>query len=130
MSIWTHFFRAEHLVETQSPIVRLLPAPVSPTLADAALKAEVTQLKFLVTQAPMLDFIPKLDFVSSARAPYGLVHPKTLAPVAKFAHQKKTIAPYVMFPGSNTMWIVTSLMPEGRVIFTPNPLPGYEKRLA
>lgn len=128
MSIWTRFFHAEHLRETQT-FIRVIPAPplASP---DPALKADILQLKFLLSQAPMLDVGLKPDWFSTARAPYALVNPKTIAPFTRYSLQKKTIAPYVMFPGSNTQWVVTSLMPEGRVIFTPNPLPGYEKRMA
>jgi hypothetical protein len=88
------------------------------------------QIMFLLNQAPMMDMIP-VDRAAVACAPFAYVHPKTLAKASGNAactlnHGRQ----YFVFLGSPTKWIVTSWMPEGRVIFTPNPMPGIEKILA
>ena len=111
------------------------------TGADAALATQLMnkalgrttdskQLKFLLSQAPMVDFVPQLERVKASRAKYAYVHPKTIACMSRYATQANLCTPFVLFAGSPTKWIVTSLMPEDRVIYTPNPMPGYEKRLA
>ena len=87
------------------------------------------QLQFLLDQAPMIDFDANFNRLNSSVTAYAYVHPKTIAPMTMYARHSKKIAPYVMFPGSPTRWVVTTLMPEGRVIYTPNQMPGIEKLL-
>lgn len=92
--------------------------------------AETQQLKFLLSQAPMIDMITK-DRFAAVRTPFAYVHPKTLSKASGDAacglsHGRQ----YVMFPRSPTKWVVLTSMPEDRVIFTPNPIPGLEKILA
>ena len=85
--------------------------------------SEKDQLKFLLSQAPMIDWQP--DFPRRSVTPYAYVHPKTIASAARFVS-----GPFLMFPPSPTKWLLTSLMPEGRVIFSPNVFPGLDKRAA
>lgn len=97
---------------------------------ESALRAEIAQLKFLLASAPMIDMFPPKDKDSLVRmrkvqSPFAYIHPKTLAPFTWGMPPKRV---YV-FPGSRTVWIPTSLMPEDRVIFSPLQFPGMEKTL-
>jgi hypothetical protein len=97
----------------------------------AALEAQIKQLKFLLAIAPMIDAPTKYDarmWFARAQAPFGYIHPKTMA---HYAHpMDKTPHGMALVPGSPTKWVLTSLMPEGRVILSPLPAPGLEKILA
>lgn len=91
---------------------------------------EIAQLKFLLASAPMIDMFAPSDSDSKRRlskcvSPFAYIHPKTLAPFTWGMPPKRV---YV-FPGSKTVWVPMSTMPEGRVIFSPIPVPGIEKIL-
>lgn len=101
-------------------------SPVGDALAAA--HAEIKQLKFLLASAPMID-VPthdSMEFLRRAGARFGYIHPKTMAKISFQPVLHYTI----MFPGSKTLWVLTSLMPEGRVLFSSIALPGIEKILA
>lgn len=94
-------------------------------------QSEIKQLKFLLSQSPMIDFQPDPERFTTSRTLYAYVHPITLAKASSSAscavgHGRG----YIRFPGSPTKWILTSLMPQNRVIYSPNPIPGIEKILA
>lgn len=96
----------------------------------ARANVEISQLKFLLASAPMIDMFSPSDSDSKRRlsklvSPFAYIHPKTLAPFTWGMPPKRV---YV-FPGSKTVWIPMSTMPEGRVIFSPIPVPGIEKLL-
>lgn len=88
------------------------------------------QLRFLLSQAPMLDAPTDLGAAAHSVTKFAYVHPKTFATFTKGAYSPKSSAPYVQIRPSPTKWIITTLMPEGVVIYTSNPLPGIEKLLA
>ena len=92
--------------------------------------AQIAQLKFLLASAPMIDMFSPSDSDSKRRlsktvSPFAYIHPKTLAPFTWGMPPKRV---YV-FPGSKTVWVPMSTMPEGRVIFSPIPVPGIDKLL-
>lgn len=94
-------------------------------------QAEIKQLKFLLSQSPMIDFQPAPERFMASRSPYAYIHPITLAQASSTAacavgHGRG----YLQFPGSPTKWVFLSLMPRDRVIYSPNPIPGIEKILA
>lgn len=123
MSILDRLFRR--------PLVVRLDAtpPVPPT--DSILAATVAQLKFLLSQAPMIDAPTSRDRFATSRTPFAYIHPKTLAKNSPDAACNITHGRLVIrVPGSPTNYVVTSLMPENRIIYTPNPIPGIEKLLA
>lgn len=96
----------------------------------AMANVEIAQLKFLLASAPMIDMLDyrSPDTQRRMRAfttPFAYIHPKTLAP---FTTNMPPGRVYV-FPGSQTVWVPMSTMPEGRVIFSPLPVPGLEKVL-
>lgn len=92
-----------------------------------ALRTEVNQLRFLLESAPMIDAPTSGPaFIAAIRSPFAYIHPKTLAKFATGANVQKA---WLNFPGSPTKWISTSFMPEGRVIYSPLPMPGLENRL-
>jgi hypothetical protein len=103
-------------------------SPVADALAAA--HAEIAQLKFLLASAPMIEipagFIHAREFVKRAGATFAYVNPRTMAMITYEPLQKY----FMVFPGSKTKWVLTSLMPEQRVIFTPLAIPGLEKILA
>lgn len=106
--------------------------PVAGALAEA--HAEIKQLKFLLASASMMDAPQTWDAASWFRrviTPFGYIHPKTMA----HYHTNSTMLPSMIggltvFSGSPTKWILTSLMPEDRVILSTQPVPGLEKILA
>jgi hypothetical protein len=104
--------------------------PVGDALAAA--HAEITQLKFLLASAPMLDAPSKLDganWFKRTATPFGYIHPITMAQYylgSPTDHRHGVIT----IPGSNTRWVMTSLMPEDRVLLSPFPMPGIERILA
>ena len=90
------------------------------------LGAENKQLRFLLSHAPMVDAPLDFSLLRASRSKYAYLNPKT---VAKYARDLIDL-PFVKVAGSPTIYIITSLMPEGQIIYSPDPLPGYEKRLA
>jgi hypothetical protein len=99
----------------------------TPTVDMAGLKAQIAQLKFLLASAPMID-APKDRFaLMSVTSPFAYIHPKTLSKVLP-SHLQVTRS-FFVFPGSHTKWVLMSTMPEGRVIYSPLPVPGIERIL-
>lgn len=76
------------------------------------------QLRFLLSQAPLMD-APKSDRdFMNLRVKFAYIHPKTATKVPAILvsiRQEKN---------PNGQWILTELMPEGGVIYSPNPMPG------
>jgi hypothetical protein len=97
---------------------------------DSFVNAEAAQLRFLLSQAPMIDAPTDRFNAGRAVTNFAYIHPKTLAKVAGGDCTIRHSTPYVILPPSSTKWVSTSLMPEGRVIYTPNSLPGLTKILA
>lgn len=87
------------------------------------LQFEREQLKFLLGCAPMIDAVDPTLLNRGATA-FAYIHPETFAKLTR----GRVATDDLRFPPSPTRWICTSLMPKDRVIFTPNPLPGTEKR--
>jgi hypothetical protein len=98
--------------------------------AFAASRAEIAQLKFLLASAPMIDAPSDLIRLQCLRVPFAYVHPKTMAGMLPKMYSTRSPRGFMIFPGSPTKWVLVSLMPEGRVIFSPLPIPGLEKILA
>lgn len=87
----------------------------------------VKQLSFLLEQAPMLDAEPiDLRRMKGMVTSYAYVHPVTFS---KMTDGKTSIAAtgFTTITPSPTKWVVTSLMPKGRIILTPNAMPFLEK---
>lgn len=91
-----------------------------------AQRTEINQLKFLLASAPMIDAPNERIRYACGVSPFAYIHPKT---IAKYAMSAVPQSVWLKFPGSPTKWILTSLMPEDRVIYSPLPMPGLEKRL-
>lgn len=88
------------------------------------LRVRVKQLSFLLSQAPM-HMAPEDRFrATQSSAPFAYIHPKTFV-----QYQECPVRAYGKVVGSKTKWVMTSLMPEGHVIYSPNPIPGIEKLL-
>ena len=98
--------------------------------AHVSSKVVENQLRFLLSQAPMIDAPADLFNAGRAVTKFAYVHPKTFAAFTKGAYAPKSSAPYVQISPSRTKWVITTLMPEKVVIYTSNPLPGIEKLLA
>lgn len=91
-------------------------------------KATINVLEFLLSQAPMIDAPTSLFQAEHAVKKFAYIHPKTLAKIMMNTFPNK--APYVILYPSPTRWVCTTLMPEGRVIYSSNTVPGLEKTLA
>ena len=90
-----------------------------------ALANENVQLKFLLAQAPMLDAPVATDptgrqRLAASRSQFAYIHPKTLAPFT-WGLPPKTV---YCFGVSPTKYVLLSLIPEGRVLYSPFQLPG------
>lgn len=101
---------------------------VANRLAD--LQSAVKQLKFLLASAPMIDAPTEKAWLQASQSPFAYVHPKTFATMLDVMHVQCRPRFFVVFPGSPTKWVLTSLMPEGRVLYSPLAVPGIEKILA
>jgi hypothetical protein len=89
------------------------------------LEADNKQLRFLLGQAPMIDAPTEYERLVASQSKFAYIHPKTIA-----KYVSKLSKPFLKFGGSPTIYIITSLMPEGFIIYSPNLLPGYENRIA
>jgi hypothetical protein len=96
--------------------------------------ALVDQLRFLLEQAPMIDAPIELSRAAHSVTKYAYVHPITFAKFtndgASASRDQVNPRPYFLIRPSPTRWVVTTLMPKGRVIFTPNAMPWVEKLMA
>jgi hypothetical protein len=107
--------------------------PQPPTLPEdwtgvkakqAGVQKLIDQLKFLLSQAPMIEIPKDADArrLASSVTKYAYVHPTTFTKATGIEGSATT--PYsVIFP-SPTIWVRTELMPEGCVIYSPNAMPG------
>lgn len=93
---------------------------------QAASRAQVQQLKFLLSQCPIIDAPTNAQQIGACRSRFAYVHPKTMARLPGLSTKSDLRRPL----GHFTNWVATSLMPEDRVVYSPNPLPGLEKNLA
>lgn len=127
----------------KTPVLDISPKPITATdalqgtvnqyLRDslAQANAQIAHLTFLLASAPMIDMFKAKDYDAKTRManiqiPFAYIHPKTLAPFTIGMPPKRAYT----FPGSRTVWVPMSTMPEDRVIFSPLPVPGIEKILA
>lgn len=100
----------------------------TPVVDVAGLKAQITQLKFLLASAPMIDAPADRFTLAACRSPFAYIHPKTFAKaLPPGMHVNRA---FFIFPGSCTKWVLMSTMPEGRVIYSPLPIPGIERLLS
>ena len=76
------------------------------------------QLRFLLNRAPMLNAPDDLRSAAHAVTAFAYIHPKTAAKYGNVDGRKS-----FHIPPSPTEWVLTELMPEGRVVFTPNEMP-------
>ena len=87
------------------------------------------QLRFLLNEAPMMDMPRGLDRLAHSVTRYAYVNPKTFADATSGVYAAAVARPYIFIRPSPTKWVMTTLMPEGRVIFSQSPLPGIENIL-
>jgi hypothetical protein len=98
------------------------PKPVQDWSGSRPSHVIIDQLKFLLSQAPMMDasqFFNDFSRLQASRAPYAYVHPSTFAQMTngRVPTGSDTI------PRSPTRWIVSTLMPVGLILFSPNAMP-------
>ena len=98
------------------------------------LRHQINDQRFLLNEAPMQNTPEDILRASCAVTSFAYAHPSTavrmgLVPSGSSMKNPDTpwVLPVVLIP-SRTRWVFTSLMPEGRVIFTPNRMPGLEAR--
>jgi hypothetical protein len=101
-------------------------SPVSSALEDT-----IKQLKFLLASAPMIN-VPESptearEWVRRAGTAFAYIHPATMA---KITFESLSHKSFMVFGKGPTKWVLTSLMPKERVIFSPLAIPGLEKILA
>lgn len=80
----------------------------------------VSGLRFLLEQAPMLYAPDNRMNAVHAVTQFAYIHPATFGRMMQLAVVDKPS--YVITP-SPTKWVMTTLMPKGRVIYTPNAMP-------
>jgi len=99
-------------------------------LCSCPIHVRLSQLRFLLSQAPMIDAPVDVDRLRAARTPYAFVHPKTWARLWPLTGRRDPSPVGGTTEGSPTRWTVTTLMPEDRVIYSTQPLPGTARRTA
>ena len=120
-----YFVRREDMTfAVADPQPSLFPKP------DWMARIVAKQISFLLSQAPMMDAPDGLERAAHSVTKFAYVNPKTFAKFTRGAYSPKTSAPFVRIKPSPTKWVLTTMMPEDRVIYTPNPIPGLEKLLA
>jgi len=134
MSILDSLFRPKRQPDPQqfvSPQLRQVVCGVAPSsnLFIQQLEASIRQLRFLLSQAPMLTAPKTLQEAMVSQAPFAYIHPKTFAGLSPGKWMGALDTYWGSVPGSPSRWIITSLMPEDRVIYSPNALPGMDKIL-
>ena len=128
MSIWKKFLRwwnnqdaIDYVGSWNGEILRVLGEQTD----------RANKLQFLLEQAPMMDINPNgYEMRSRLRAStiaFAYVNAKTMVSLIDVG---KPAPPYIKIPGSPTKWILTPLIPEGKVIFSPNRMPGLDERYA
>jgi hypothetical protein len=78
---------------------------------------------FLLENGALVDAPSELYRAMHAITPYAYIHPKTLAKLVGGCTTYPT-HPWIFLSPSPTRWVSTDLMPEGRVIYSPNAMPG------
>ena len=92
-------------------------------------RIESDRLAFLLEQAPMQNAPEDRRRAACAVTRFAYIHPETYykftgwSPSSK---DRKVPIGFRFFPPSPTTWVLTFLMPQGRVIYSPNPMPGLE----
>lgn len=124
MSILNRLFKSSRTAEPQPVSAEsVMQTGVNQYLRDqlAAANARITQLSFLLSSAPMIDAPRERDRVLASRSPYAYIHPKTFSAVSRFATFSQPLdgSTVFKFGGSPTIWVLTSLMPQDRVIYSP-----------
>jgi len=94
------------------------------------LEAENIQLRFLLNQAPMLNAPENIERAAHAVTKFAYAQPATFRNIigwdpVTFLHEGRSSPPLRIAP-SPTEWILTNLVPLGRVIYSPNLIPGLE----
>lgn len=82
-------------------------------IAEATVRAQ----RFLLEQAPMI----QPEHVGRAGVAYAYVNPQTWT---KHTSTSVPTPPWTRFGKGTTLWVITDLMPEDRVIYSPNCMPG------
>ena len=90
----------------------------------------VEQLMFLLDQAPMLDAPENLERAAHAFTKFAYVHPRTweqftCTKIPPAQPGQKNVPGWIH--PSPTKWIFTTLMPQGRVIYSQNLMPRLEQ---
>jgi hypothetical protein len=119
---------AQSVLEVPKAMNRLAVCCLNPV--SAAHESQIKQLKFLLASAPMIDAPSDHSRLSASKSPFAYVHPKTMAQMLRTMRLQGFGRSFLVFPGSPTKWVAVSSMPEGRVIYSPLPIPGLEKILA
>lgn len=79
------------------------------------------QAEFLLKQAPLMN-APSSDFdFMNLRTKYAYIHPKSAGKVPRI------LASIRQEKNPNGQWILTDLVPEGGVIYSPNLMPGVKE---
>ena len=101
--------------------------------AKQALLTQIKQLRFIVDQAPMMNAPEGLDALSrlnNSVIPYIYINPKTWEAITISLFSTGTARPkypyYRISRRCPTRFVPTDLIPEGRMLCTPNKIPGIE----
>src|ERR1035437_8324776 len=81
----------------------------------------VRRVEFLLSQAPLQHAPTDYNRASCAVTKYAYVHPMTWQ---KFTGDYSATPQVKRISMSPTKWVLTFLMPEGTVIYSPNAMPG------
>ena len=95
---------------------------------EESLSARLVQVKFLLSQAPVIQ--PTLDLLRRSITPFAYIHPKTFdiltTPYRGVSGKDSGNRWVCTISPSPTRFVLTDLMPEGGVIFSPNAIPCFD----
>lgn len=87
-------------------------------------KAKTAQLHFLLYQAPTMD-IPDRSRACKSVTRFAYINPRTFALLSSRPGLLAAERTIQSLEPSPTKWLLTDLMPEGRVIFSPDCIPDW-----
>jgi hypothetical protein len=94
-----------------------------------AAKLRVKQLEFLVAQLPIVNLpyadADMLDRLARGTAQFAYVNPATWQKIIR-ANDSPTYGWTKISPKCPTKFVLTEMIPEGGIVFTPNKMPGIE----
>lgn len=134
MSIWTklvRWWRNQDEIDVLTVLNDVQAAQIRALREDVvSLDRSGSQVLFLLTQAPIMDAPTTMPF-AGVGAKFVYIHPATFSKLMRTSLDFGVLKTSVCSHGpKSSRWVLTPLLPEGRVIYSANQMPGLESLIA